>query len=249
MDLESFETEDQVQLTQAEEKWILEQARSNKVAKWREFMHWKRVREGRKIPVFSSEELLNAVIRKFEKTTGMHWVMTSELQPIMLKMAKYFNSDQSCELDTRKGLLLFGGVGCGKTTIMRMFSDNPKASYFVYPCRNIASAFARDSYEGIEPYYDLVSRPENTFGHTTYGACFDDLGTESSVRNFGNQANVMEEVILSRYDRGQGLWNRTHMTTNQSAEDLKSLYGERCTSRMREMFNMIDFSEIQDFRK
>ncbi len=30
--------------------------------------------------------------------------------------------------------------------------------------------------------------------------CFDDLGTEKNLKYYGNECNVMAEILLSRYD-------------------------------------------------
>lgn len=247
--MDSYKTETDVVLTEDEKQYILLDALGKKIAKWREREHWKRVQMGDEPPILNWEGLLNGVIRKFERETGLNWVMTNDLLPIMQQLSKYFTDDPDGKLDPKKGILLYGGVGCGKTTIMRMFMDNPKASYSVFSCRVVASDFARDSFEGLDKYYGLCRRGVNVFRHSKFGQCFDDIGTESSVKNFGNQANVMEDVILTRYEKFRTMQYYTHLTTNLSAADLKSTYGERCTSRMREMFNMIDFSGIQDFRK
>ncbi|WP_162054723.1 hypothetical protein [Pontibacter pamirensis] len=50
---------------------------------------------------------------------------------------------------------------------------------------------------------------------------FDDLGTESSGKHYGNTCNVMEEVLLSRYDHIV-LWGvKTHLTTNQASAEIE----------------------------
>lgn len=61
------------------------------------------------------------------------------------------------------------------------------------------------------------------------------------MKYFGNETNVMAEILLSRYDL---LINRkipTHLTTNLSASEIESAYGNRVHSRMRQMFNLIAF--------
>lgn len=69
------------------------------------------------------------------------------------------------------------------------------------------------------------------------------------MRYFGDQINVMGEILLSRYDLyiSQGI--RTHATTNLNAEELEKRYGARVRSRLREMFNLIAFeAEAEDKR-
>lgn len=152
--------------------------------------------------------------------------------------------------ESEKGLLLYGGVGCGKTTLMRVFEWNPKASYAVKECTEIAQLFSRKEggYEAIRPLKGIMHGQRNDFNQTEYGICFDDLGEEKNQKHFGNEANVMEEIILARYIN-RDLWNKTHITTNLTPEKIEEIYGSRVRSRMREMFDVIDFSNITDLRK
>lgn len=47
--------------------------------------------------------------------------------------------------------------------------------------------------------------------------CPDDLGVEPTGRYFGKDCNVIEEVLLSRYDLFLTRQIRTHATTNLNA--------------------------------
>ena len=85
--------------------------------------------------------------------------------------------------------------------------------------------------------------------------CFDDLGVEPTGRHFGQDINVMGEILLSRYDllvpsdgnvtRGLSKGKRifTHCTTNLNAHEIEARYGSRVRSRMRQLFNLIPFDE------
>ncbi len=81
--------------------------------------------------------------------------------------------------------------------------------------------------------------------------CFDDLGTETSLKYYGNEAtNVMAEILLSRYDLFVSKGMITHITTNLSAYEIESAYGSRTRSRMRSMFNLIAFdNNVKDKRR
>jgi DNA replication protein DnaC len=73
--------------------------------------------------------------------------------------------------------------------------------------------------------------------------CFDDLGAEQSLKYYGNECNVMGEILLSRYEYFVSHDMLTHITTNLSATEMEDLYGNRVRSRLREMFNLIAFGE------
>lgn len=147
-----------------------------------------------------------------------------------------------------KGIMLMGDVGTGKTTIMKLFEINKRQSYTTISCRKVAGQFADTKGIGLGAHEILQVYSRNTpnsYMDMTYflqkerGYCFDDLGTEETKKNFGNEVDVMKEILLNRYDNKQATWNSTHITTNLSADEIEGYYGARVRSRMREMFNMI----------
>lgn len=105
--------------------------------------------------------------------------------------------------------------------------------------------FIQDGYEVIHRY----SRGK-PYEPSTQNYCFDDLGVENNLKYYGNECNIMAEIILSRYDLYITRQLQTHITTNLSASEIEALYGNRVRSRMRELFNLIAFSnDAQDKRR
>ena len=95
----------------------------------------------------------------------------------------------------------------------------------------------QDGYEVITRY----SRQSFLYHHPkTY--CFDDLGTENSLKYYGNDCNIMAGILLSRYDLFITQKLITHLTTNLNSSEIEQIYGPRVRSRMREMFNLVSFS-------
>ena len=171
------------------------------------------------------------------------------------KLCEYFSNTpfgkyNFQENDLKKGLLIFGPIGCGKTALMKILSRNTFNPFRVISARKIADEFAEFGHSIITVY--SVLQPVNKrewFGHNSIGLCIDDVGTESNKKNYGNEVNVISELILNRYDypEAQG---KTHITTNLTVDEMISIYGNRATSRMREMFNVIEFpSNSPDRRK
>ena len=164
---------------------------------------------------------------------------------ILKKLMMYAIQDQeNCKkyaIDPNKGILLVGTIGCGKTSLMQLFNllTYEHIKYNVKPTRAIAGEYLQNGYETILKY-----------GNTDKIYCFDDLGIEQNMKHFGNESNVMAEILLSRYDllRNRGII--THATTNLNANELEKLYGNRVRSRLREMFNLITFPEnAEDLRR
>ena len=149
-------------------------------------------------------------------------------------MATHFN------LDLSKGILLSGPVSCGKTTLMTLMRHvaQPNYKFIMKTCRDISFEFIKDGYQTIHKY----SNGNNSYSeYRNY--CFDDLGVETNLKYYGNECNVMAEIILSRYDIFISKQVITHITSNLSASEIETTYGNRVRSRLRNMLNLIAFDK------
>ena len=160
------------------------------------------------------------------------------------KLICYFLKDEvmatNFNLDLSKGILLSGPVGCGKTTLMTLMRNAAKQNnnFIMKTCRDISFEFIKEGYQTIQKY----SNGNNSYNeYKNY--CFDDLGVETNLKYYGNECNVMAEIILSRYDIFISKQVITHITSNLSATEIESAYGNRVRSRLREMLNLIAFDE------
>ncbi len=180
-----------------------------------------------------------------QKRFGSNFRILRVNKTILKKLMMYaIRDEENCKkhnIDPDKGILLVGTIGCGKTSLMQLFNilTHQHRKYTVKPTRAIAGEFLQNGYDTIHKY-----------GNSDTIYCFDDLGIEQNMKHFGNESNVMAEILLSRYDllRYRGII--THATTNLNANELEKLYGNRVRSRLREMFNLITFPEnAEDLRK
>lgn len=163
---------------------------------------------------------------------------------LIYKLIVYFLQDkpeaERLNIDLTKGVLLSGPIGCGKTSLMTLmrFVPPPERNPIIKSCRDVSFEFIQEGYEVIWRYSRMAFNNQQPRVH-----CFDDLGAEQALKYYGNECNVMGEIMLSRYDLYMANDMITHITTNLSASELESLYGSRVRSRMREMFNLIAFGE------
>lgn len=144
-------------------------------------------------------------------------------------------------IDLKKGILLTGPIGSGKTSIMTLlriflFKDD---LYAIKSSRNIALEYQKDGVDVIHKY-----------GKHYSPLFIDDLGVESNTKFYGNECNTIAEILLQRYELLINHRVITHATTNLNADELEELYGNRVRSRLRKMFNLISFpAETKDKRK
>lgn len=188
---------------------------------------------------YNYEEVIIWLQTKGVEHYGSHFKIIENDHQILYKLIAYFLRDkQVCSqfnIDLEKGILLSGPVGCGKTSLMNLMKHlTPAAQKFsVKPCRDISFEFIKEGYEIIHKY--SKSAPKTI--------CFDDLGTENNLKYFGNECNVIAEILLSRYDLFISRKIQTHITTNLSASEIETVYGNRVRSRLRSSLNLIAFDK------
>ena len=197
--------------------------------------------------MYPYQKAINWLESKGQELFGNHFKIYDEDKAIIHKLIACSTSDEKMAnqfgINLEKGILLSGPIGCGKTTLMTLLKHlaSPQNKYYVKSCREVSFEFINEGYEVINRY----SKP-STHQSKAGIICFDDLGTENNLKYFGNECNVMGEILLSRYDlfchpeRNRRV--KTHLTTNLSASELEYFYGNRVRSRLRESFNLIAFN-------
>lgn len=197
----------------------------------------------------------SAMLQRIEKRGvefyGKQFKILEEDRELLHKLLSYFLKDASAAsrlgINLEKGILLSGPVGCGKTTLMHLlrFCEPLQNRFIIKSCRNISFEFIEHGYSIVQKYSMLSFK-----NHEPITYCFDDLGTENNLKFYGNECNIMAEILLSRYDQFVNRKLITHITTNLSASEIEQMYGNRVRSRMRELFNLIAFNRTStDKRK
>lgn len=193
------------------------------------------------------------MVKRAKELFGDQFILDENNESFFNTLCLYFTEDDgflknALELGEdnpsfKKGLLIPGNFGTGKTWLMRVFQKNAKQTYWIRSAKEIAQAYLNSEDKKIpDEYVDLFKNPINdasVFYQPVSGLCIDDLGSESKKNNYGNIINVVGDLIEFRYEkRNTGLF--LHATTNLSANELSIFYGERVTSRMKEIFNFIE---------
>ena len=192
---------------------------------------------------YNYEEVLLWLEQKGKQQFGEKFNFIEEDQTIIKKLICYFLKDEvmatNCNIDLSKGILLSGPVGCGNTTLMSLMRNVAKENnkFVIKTCRDLSFEFIKEGYQTIQKY------SHGNYPHNEYrNYCFDDLGIETNLKYYGNECNVMAEILLSRYDIFVSKKIITHLTTNLSATEIETAYGNRVRSRIREMVNLVAFN-------
>lgn len=168
------------------------------------------------------------------------FTIRDELKPAYNDIVHWAVMDYDGDLDPDKGLMLWGDIGTGKSTMLRIVRefcalvrppDNGSRYFFrIDNVIDVCAAYADESvnggYRGIRPYIDSPRQ------------AFDELGSETvPTGRYGNFENVMQYIFQSRYDNR---WHQfTHATTNLSVDQIREVYDERIYDRFKEMFNFV----------
>lgn len=188
---------------------------------------------------------------------------------VIFKLVNYFiENKEECEkngMDLDKGILIFGSTGMGKTTWLQIAATISKKikNLPLISCSELAK---QCSTKGIAVVDDI------DFEHSFI---LDDIGSEQKARFYGNEIEVVSEVLKLFSDRKNTIVDtvvreqfaglpsvkyntfrpkihpsvKIFATTNCSLDDLSDRYGPRVHSRMAQIFNIVNFdSESIDKR-
>lgn len=205
-------------------------------------------------------ELMKNYYRDDVRDRGMEFVDDDETNKKLRMIARWMASDKK-----RPSLLLYGGVGNGKTTMASAMAstidcirdtarDMEQKSYRLTPEERQQNAALKQYIELPGPRIVTAQKlatlaKEDEAGYEKLaGAKFliiDDLGCEPvSVKNYGTEITPVTDVIYRRYQT----MATTVITTNLDRKDIRSLYGVRVADRLDEFCNYIAFTS-ESYRK
>ena len=147
-------------------------------------------------------------------------------QKAIKTILSYFAGIDTKAAPLSKGLIIKGCVGSGKTITLKIIQQLIKG-LAINNIRDIVAEFNIGGFESIEIYLNSKIR------------IFDDIGSEANGKYYGNDTNVVQELIVRRYEIFQNKGIITHFTTNEGNEQLRVRYGERAYDRLREMCTVI----------
>jgi len=165
----------------------------------------------------------------------------------------------------KPGLLLYGGVGNGKSTLVLSVAEALVAiESAMKDWENDTSHWASASVQTRCPARSIVTTAspiintatelskmagENEKAYAAIKACpfliLDDMGCEpSAIKIYGNELSPVSDTLYWRYDRQLP----TMITTNMDKSGIREYYGPRIADRIEEMCDCIGFNQ-KSYRK
>lgn len=155
-----------------------------------------------------------------------------QIKSLLNKAAKWLCCD--CKV----GLLLYGGVGNGKSTLSRAI------------CKLIEMLYPNNRFDAKENAPTIITALELAKIAIDKNQQFckikecskliiDDLGTEPpTIKSWGNEISPLTETLYNRYDKQLF----TIATSNLNDKEIKERYGIRIADRIEEMFDKLYFN-------
>jgi len=161
---------------------------------------------------------------------GKKLIVNEQTSPLITAICFFLSQDPRFETELgyslKKGLLIRGVSGLGKTHVVQCVQRNELANIAIHSMIDISEKI-RENGE-----YQLPGSPF---------VYLDDVGTEQSTVNyFGTQINYFKNFIEMYYLNRPNSFNRLLISTNCSFQQIEDLYGFRVRSRCKDMFNTID---------
>lgn len=198
------------------------------------------------------KELYQLFREKFIEIEGQEFVVTEESKSLVFTLIYFFQKKDNfykssllysypkTRIDLNKGLLIVGGFGCGKTSILRVFqhmiNDNKLVNLKFTTTVDAVSKFESIEDENMFDFKERLYR-----GHLI----IDDLMAEKQASRFG-KSELFEEVLFQRLENKKmnSIISMNYDSENPNnmefAINKLSRYGGRVFDRILGSFNFIE---------
>ncbi|MGS2738675.1 hypothetical protein [Sinomicrobium sp. M5D2P17] len=158
-------------------------------------------------------------------------------------ISKYWANDIAFEKESngelRKGLLIYGPCGTGKSSIFDIIQGISRKYHLMrfwfssISVHDVVSQYNKEGEYVIEKFAKGKVH-------------FDDLGTERLANAWGVKEKLLGRILELRYNEFKHKGTKTFVTTNLTIDELKTFYGNqmeerrnRIADRLYEMFNFM----------
>lgn len=177
------------------------------------------------------------ILQKFER----QFQFDQQAESFLKLLSCYFSGDERAknflksenhkvinDWSFKKGLLLAGSTGLGKSLTMRAaaMAHFPGHEFTFNPCNTVVAQYEQDGPKKTQAFFQGIR-------------CLDDFGTEPKAIWYGKQHEFFRMVLEARYNAFIHSGLITHITTNLTIDQIGTRYGLHIESRLYEQFNII----------
>lgn len=251
-----------IELTEDEYRVALIEAKRKKEAVLKEKARKERAEENRRLLMARNWNFHQTKEYMLQRAKKMHedgvfeneFVLDEKNEHVFNLLCYYFSNDEHFNIlahelkvsnpSLKKGILLAGNFGVGKTWLMSLFRKNNRQVYHVEHAKPIAKLFHANGEESVQRHYNKIRNA--IFDSTVLfqehsGLCIEDIGREDIKNNYGNKTNVVGDIMEARYiNKCMGIY--FHATTNFTVKQLGEFYGDMLVDRFKEHLNLIELS-------
>jgi DNA replication protein DnaC len=180
--------------------------------------------------------------RRYLDAKGFTQIPAEVLDPVAeayARLVTFFAKEP--DMRQPKGVLIFGGTGTGKTTLIKAAKDCCRVHMAKQPeADGIVLLRARRMAEDFSTFPDYTYWLHRQFGQKA--VAIDDLGSERFGKRFGMEWGL-EDYLEDRYETWTTSGHPTWLTSNLlRPEDFLERYGNRAYSRLSEMVEFVLYS-------
>lgn len=218
------------------------------------------------INIESLYDLFKSAFELFQKKPFDESVNNSESKRLARTLCAYFLQkkaffrspllNEKSIPDLKKGLMIVGGFGNGKTSILNtfhlMFKTAASMPIQVADIEGIPQLLGRYKLgfgyftaNDLVKTFEAISDPQEKEifwnRHSKGIKYFDDIMTESTASNYG-KIEIFKDLFEMRYtNRAKTLISLNYAgTLDETLDEISKKYGERVYDRLFEMFNIIE---------
>lgn len=184
------------------------------------------------------KKIFNEEAENYFKILGRRFIIDESNRNYFNFLCHYFSEDIKFEEefggDLRKGLMVFGDVGTGKSSSFNIIQNISKK----YEVRHLR--FMKMTANEVMTKYNETPAKDSVIRYCSKGTMyFDDLGSEPVASNFGKE-DIFIRILEFRYNDFIEKGTKTYLTTNYTLEQIYERYGVKVFDRFKEMFNFLE---------
>lgn len=184
---------------------------------------------------WTAKNMYNLMAWTSQNVYNKKLIVNDDNKKLITALCFFVSNDQRFETELKysfkKGLLIRGASGIGKTHIVRCIEKN-----MLNPVLTLSMIEISEELKSYGEYE--INKGLNKMVY------LDDIGTEEvPIVHFGTKIYFFKNFIESIYLRQQAKgFGSLILSTNLNFQQSSEKYGFRVASRMRDMFNVIDIS-------